>query len=105
MDQLTSLHEMALFVEVARTGNFSRASRNLGVPVATLSRRISAVERAFGVRLFNRSTRKVELSEAGRRYFERCAHLAWNPTRRGALTSSRGRSRHRSWEVATALPA
>ena len=66
---------MALFVEVARTGSFSRASIKLGVRGATLSRRIAAMERHFGVRLLDRTTRKVALSEAGQRYFERCAHL------------------------------
>jgi len=75
MGDLSALHDMTLFVEVARTGNFSRASRNLGVPGATLSRRIAAMEREFGVRLFDRTTRRVELTDAGRRYFERCAHL------------------------------
>ena len=67
---------MTLFVEVARARNFSAAGRRLGVPVATLSRRIAAMEREFGVRLFDRTTRRVELTEAGARYFERCAHLA-----------------------------
>ncbi len=75
MTDLSVLHNMALFVEVARTGNFSRASATLGVPGATLSRRIAAMERGFGVRLFDRTTRRVELTDAGRRYFERCAHL------------------------------
>ena len=76
MSDLSALHDMTLFVEVARTRNFSAAGRHLGVPVATLSRRISAMEREFGVRLFDRTTRRVELTEAGARYFERCAHLA-----------------------------
>ncbi len=75
MNDLSVLHDMTLFVEVARTGNFSRASAHLGVPGATLSRRIAAMERKVGVRLFDRTTRKVELTEAGRRYFERCAQL------------------------------
>ena len=75
MGDLSALHDMTLFVEVARTASFSRASRNLGVPGATLSRRIAAMEREFGVRLFDRTTRRVELTEAGRRYFERCGHL------------------------------
>ncbi|MDM5179173.1 LysR family transcriptional regulator [Massilia sp. DJPM01] len=75
MENLSALHDMALFVEVARTGSFSRASIKLGVPGATLSRRIAAMERHFGVRLLDRSTRHVALSDAGRRYFERCAHL------------------------------
>ena len=69
------MHDMTLFVEVARTGNFSRASLNLGVPGATLSRRVAAMERDFGVRLFDRTTRRVELTEAGRRHFERCGRL------------------------------
>ena len=55
MGDLSALHDMTLFVEVARTGNFSRASVNLGVPGATLSRRIAAMERAFAVRLFDRT--------------------------------------------------
>ena len=75
MGELSALHDMTLFVEVARTTSFSRASRNLGVPGATLSRRIAAMEREFGVRLFDRNTRRVELTEAGRRYLERCGHL------------------------------
>jgi DNA-binding transcriptional LysR family regulator len=75
MSDLSVLHHMALFVEVARTGSFSRASAALGVPGATLSRRIAAMEREFGVRLFDRNTRRVELTSAGRRYFERCGHL------------------------------
>lgn len=75
MNDLSSLHDMALFVEVSRTANFSRASGNLGMPAATLSRRIAAMERRLGVRLFNRTTRKVELTDAGRRYFDRCGEL------------------------------
>lgn len=75
MTDLGVLHDMTLFVEVARTGSFSRASANLGVPGATLSRRIAALERKVAVRLFDRTTRKVELTDAGRRYFERCGHL------------------------------
>ena len=75
MNDLSVLHDMTLFVEVARTASFSRASANLGVPGATLSRRIAAMERQFGVRLFDRTTRRVELTDAGRRYFERCDDL------------------------------
>jgi len=48
MDDLLALRDMTVFVEVARTGSFSRASANLGVPGATLSRRIAEMERNFG---------------------------------------------------------
>ena len=76
MSDLSVLHDMTLFVEVARAKSFSAASRRLDVPVATVSRRIAAMEREFGVRLFDRTTRRVDLTEAGARYFERCEHLA-----------------------------
>ncbi len=76
MRVLSALHDIALFVETARTSSFSRASANLGVSPATLSRRIAAMEEHFNTRLFHRTTRKVELTDAGRRYFERCEALA-----------------------------
>ena len=76
MSDLSGLHDMVLFVEVARTRSFSAAGRNLGVPTPTLSRRIAAMEARFGVRLFERSTRRVTLTDVGQRYFDRCAHLA-----------------------------
>ncbi len=70
-----SLDDIALFVEVVRAGNFSRACARLGMPNATLSRRIAAMERQLGVRLFDRSTRRVTPTEAAQRYYERCAPL------------------------------
>jgi len=69
------LRDIALFVEVVHTKSFVRAAENLGLPPSTLSRRISALERDIGLRLLNRSTRRVDVSEAGAAYFARCAHL------------------------------
>ena len=71
-DRATTLDDMALFVEVARARSFARASAVLGVPPATLSRRIAAMERRLGLRLFDRTTRRVELTESARRFFDRC---------------------------------
>lgn len=73
---LSAWHDITLFVEVARHLSFSEAGRRLAVPVATVSRRISAMEKEAGVVLFVRSTRRVELTEAGRQHYERCAQLA-----------------------------
>ncbi len=70
-----SLDDMALFVEVARAGNFSRACVKLGIPNATLSRRIATLERELGVRLFERSTRRVTMTSAARGWFDRCAPI------------------------------
>lgn len=69
------LRDIALFVEVVHTKSFKRAAENLGLPPSTLSRRISGLERDVGLRLLNRSTRRVDVTEAGAAYFARCAHL------------------------------
>ena len=69
------LNDMALFVEVAQTRSFRRAADATGVPNSTLSRRISALEKAIGLRLLHRTTRKVELTEAGQIYYERCRRI------------------------------
>ena len=65
------LNEMALFAEVAEAKGFSKAAAKLGMPQSTLSRRVGELEKQLGLQLLNRTTRRVELTEAGRRYFER----------------------------------
>lgn len=72
MDALSNMH---LFVEVATAGGFRAAAGRLGLANSTLSRRILELERAIGLRLFNRTTRKMELTEAGRLYLERCRRI------------------------------
>lgn len=66
---------MGLFVEVAKASSFSRAAGILGVPNSTVSRRIGDLEREMGLRLFKRTTRRVELTESGQGYFEHCKRL------------------------------
>jgi DNA-binding transcriptional LysR family regulator len=67
---LPPLDDMALFVEVVKAKGFVRAAESIGMPSSTLSRRISRLEKAIGLRLLNRTTRRVELTEAGRTYYE-----------------------------------
>jgi len=69
------LNDIALFVEVARRKSFSLAARALDMPTSTLSRRISELEKAVGMRLLNRNTRRLDLTDAGQVYFERCQSL------------------------------
>lgn len=69
------LNDMALFVEVVKAKGFRSAAEALGMPNSTLSRRISALEKAIGLRLLHRTTRKIELTEAGQIYFERCKRI------------------------------
>jgi DNA-binding transcriptional LysR family regulator len=60
--------ELAAFVAVADRGNFSRAAAILGLSTSTLSQTIRSLEARLGVRLFNRTTRSVALTEAGARF-------------------------------------
>ncbi|MDR2260518.1 MAG: LysR family transcriptional regulator [Azoarcus sp.] len=69
------LSDMAIFVEVAKAKSFRGAAEAAGMPGSTLSRRIGALEKAIGLRLLRRTTRKIELTEAGRIYFERCQRI------------------------------
>ena len=69
------LDEMALFVAVARAGSFTQAAQSLEMPKSTLSARISRLEQRMGLPLLKRSTRKVELTKAGRLYFNRADAL------------------------------
>lgn len=69
------LNDMALFVEVVKAKGFRRAAEANDMPSSTVSRRISALEKAIGLRLLHRTTRKVELTEAGQIYFERCKRI------------------------------
>lgn len=69
------LNDMALFVEVVKARSYRRAAQTVGVPNSTLSRRISGLEKAIGLRLLHRTTRKIELTEAGQIYFERCRRI------------------------------
>ena len=59
------LHGMELFAEVAKAHSFSRAAAALGVPTSTVSRHVAELERSVGLRLLNRNTRRVELTDAG----------------------------------------
>ena len=69
------LNDMALFVEVVKAKSFRGAADTIGMPNSTLSRRISVLEKTIGLRLLHRTTRKIELTEAGQIYYERCKRI------------------------------
>ena len=62
------LNEVAMFVQVVRCGSFAEAARRLNMPSPTVSRRIQQLEARLGTRLMQRSTRKLELTSAGRAF-------------------------------------
>jgi DNA-binding transcriptional LysR family regulator len=72
---LDDLVSMATFAEVVRVKNFSAAARQLGVSKSAVSRRVAALEARLGVRLLQRTTRRIALTEAGQQLFERCSRL------------------------------
>ncbi len=73
---MDSIRGITSFVRVAAAGSFSQAARQLGVSTVAVSRNVQRLESELGVRLLNRTTRRVSLTEEGRALFE---------TSRGAL--------------------
>jgi DNA-binding transcriptional LysR family regulator len=69
------LEGMAALVSVAKAGGFSAASRETGIPLATLSRRVADLEVELGVPLLRRSTRQIALTETAQSYFQACQRI------------------------------
>lgn len=63
---------MEVFAEVARQSGFAKAARTLRMSTAQVSKHVRAIEGRLGTRLFDRTTRRVALTEAGRLYLDRC---------------------------------
>jgi DNA-binding transcriptional LysR family regulator len=69
---MVDLNEIAVFIKVVDAGSFSGAAKVLGLPRSTVSRKVSQLEEELGVRLLQRSTRKLSLTPAGRDYYFQC---------------------------------
>jgi DNA-binding transcriptional LysR family regulator len=63
------LNAVAVFASVVRAGSFTRAAAQLGQPKSAVSRKVARLERSLGVRLLQRTTRRLHLSDAGARYY------------------------------------
>ena len=83
---------IAVFVKVVEAGSFSVAARRLGMPKTTVSAKVAGLEKRLGVRLIQRTTRKLRMTEAGETYFRHCA-IAIREVELGeaALQSTKGR--------------
>lgn len=66
---------MESFVAVAKCGSYTQAAKQLGVSRAMMSRRVIELESRLGVRLFNRNTRRLSLTDAGMTYFTSCQNV------------------------------
>lgn len=72
---MEELAHMVTFARVVKAGSFARAARHLKVTGSVASKHVTKLEQALGVRLLNRSTRKLSLTEAGTAYYEHCARI------------------------------
>lgn len=69
------LNEMAIFVHVVEAGSFTGAAKNLGLPKSTVSRKITQLEERLGIRLIQRTTRSLRLTDTGNAYYNHCARI------------------------------
>lgn len=69
------LDDALIFTRVVECHSFTQAAQGLGMQKSTVSRRIALLEERLGVRLLNRTTRKLRLTEVGQAYYERCRQI------------------------------
>lgn|SRR5690349_15882673 len=72
---MEDLAYMVTFARVVKAGSFAGAAKRLGMTSSVASKHVAKLEKALGVRLLNRSTRKLSLTEAGAAYYEYCARI------------------------------
>jgi len=69
------LNDIIVFTKVVETKSFTGAAEQLGLPKSTVSRKLAQLEERLGVRLVQRTTRKLALTDVGEAYYERCARI------------------------------
>ena len=72
---MNRLNSMQIFVEVARASGFTAAANKIGLSRAQVSKSVMQLEQHLGTRLFNRTTRRISLTETGQIYLERCIDI------------------------------
>jgi DNA-binding transcriptional LysR family regulator len=69
------LNDIVVFTKVVETHSFTGAAELLGLPKSTVSRKLAQLEERLGVRLVQRTTRKLALTDIGQAYYDRCARI------------------------------
>jgi DNA-binding transcriptional LysR family regulator len=72
---MESLSGLNAFVIAARLGSYVAAAERLGISASAVGKSVARLEDGLGVRLFNRSTRRLSLTEGGTLFFERCSKI------------------------------
>jgi DNA-binding transcriptional LysR family regulator len=75
VDPFEDLNNLYFFARVVEFGSYTAAAEALGMQTSKLSRRVGALERELGVRLLNRTTRKLSLTDAGKTFHRHCVAL------------------------------
>ena len=72
---MSKIDNMALFVQVVKSGGLAVAGRQIGLSPASMTARINALEQHYNTRLLNRTTRKISLTDAGQRFYNACLRV------------------------------
>lgn len=72
---METLKRMAIFARVVDAGGFTAAARQIGLAKSAVSKHIMELERNIGVKLLNRTTRQLSLTEAGNQYYQACSRI------------------------------
>lgn len=96
-------HQMILFADVVEHGSFSAAARALGLTPSAVSKQIGDLEDRLGIRLLNRSTRRIGLTEEGRVFHARCLEISASVRSAEALGLSMGEKASGTLRVASTV--
>jgi DNA-binding transcriptional LysR family regulator len=72
---IDNLTDLRIFTRIVATGSLSQAGRELNLSLAVVSKRLAALEDRLGVRLINRTTRRLNATQEGMEFFERCQRI------------------------------
>lgn len=100
MDRLQSMH---VFVRVVETGSFSKAAGEFNTTQPTVTKHVAAAEARLKVRLLNRNTRGVSLTEAGALYYEKCKLIVAAAEEADSVVRQRQSQAHGMLRVGTSV--
>lgn len=72
---MDKLHAMATFVQIVDRGSLTQAAESIGTSLPSVVRTLAALEESLGIRLLNRTTRRISLTQEGRHYLARCKRI------------------------------
>jgi len=97
------LQAMEMFVRVVETGSFSKAAREFNTTQPTVTKQVAAIEARLAVRLLNRNTRGVSLTEAGALYYEKCKTIVREAEEADSIVRLRQTQAHGLLRVGTSV--